>query len=121
MQPKVNYPAAQIIASASSALLSTGASSVITVPRTAGGQKPAFIRIAVSQGSAYAQLVANTSVSATTSGSVVNASEALWLNTLGLGFVAFLQVNPGGVAVASVGVCEEGAIGGSQSATSGLG
>lgn len=121
LHPTLNYPAATIVNAASALALSTGGSTVVSIPRTAGGQKAASVRIAISNGAAFVTLGANTSVTAVTGGSIVTSTEALWLNTVGMGAVGFIQAAPGGVAAVSVSACEEGALGPSQSATPGLG
>ena len=110
MEPKVNYPAAQIQRAVSSTQLSTGASVVVSIPRTLDGFKPAFLRVCLSGTAAYMNTGQNTAVTAVTSGTIVTANEALWINSLGIGALAFLQIAPGGSAFASVAACEEGAI-----------
>jgi hypothetical protein len=121
MQPRVNYPAAQIVNSATAPMLATSSSQVVLIPPTSAGGKPAFIRIAISAGAAFVNCGQNTSTTATTADTIVTASEALWLNTIGYGAVAFLQTAPGGAAFGSVDACEEGALAPSGQPTPGLG
>lgn len=121
MQPRVNYPAAQIVNSVTAPQLSTSTSQVCVVPSTSAGGKPAFLRISISSGAAFVNCGQNTSVTATTADSIVTAYEALWLNTIGYGAVAFLQCAPGGAAFGSVDACEEGALAPSLQPTAGLG
>lgn len=116
----INYPQAQIQRAAATAQLSTGASTVVRIPMTLAGFQPAFVRIAISNGAAYVRLGTDTSTTAVTSDSIVTTNEALWLSTLGAHAVALIQAAPGGVAVASVSPCEEGALR-PTSDTSGLG
>ena len=110
MQPKVNFPAAQIVNSASTAQLSTSSSAAVAIPTTSAGFKPAFIRISVSAGAVYVNAGASTSVTSTTGDTIVTSNEALWLNTVGFGAVSFLQTAPGGVAFGNVSACEEGGL-----------
>ncbi len=120
LKPVVNYPAAQIQKASGTAQLSTGASTVIRAPFTSAGFKPGFLRIAISNGSVYMRTGADTSTTAVTSDTIINSNEALWINALGVGAVALLQVAPGGVCFATVSACEEGGLR-PPSDTSGLG
>lgn len=112
INPRTSYPAAEIQRAAATPLLSTGAATQIAIPRTASGDKPAYIRVAISSGAAFVRVgvFLDTSTTAVTSDSIVTSSEALWLNTFGGSAVSIIQVNPGGVAIASVSACEEGAV-----------
>lgn len=123
MRPIVNYPAAQIVGpSVSSTALSTSASTVVRIPNASGGSKPSFVRVAISAGTAHVRIGTDTSTSAVTSDSIITSTEALWLNTLGLGAVAARQTTGSAGtagAVISVSACEEGSISPSTTGTIG--
>ena len=117
MAQQINYPAAQIVGpSVSTPSLSTSASVVVRVPGSSSGNKAAYWRIALSNGAAHFRLgttAADTSTSAVTSDTVITANEALWVNTMGFGVVAFRQaLASAGTAgcVGNVTPLEEGAL-----------
>ncbi len=110
MRPVVNYPAGQIVARGGSAPLNSTSSVVVSIPLTSGLSKPSFVRISLSAGAAYVRGGATaTSASATTGDSIVTSSEALWLNTVGMGAIAGLQIGNTNT-VMQVSPLEEGAL-----------
>ncbi len=117
MRPVVNYPAGQIVARGGSATLNSSNSVVMGIPITSGGIKPSFVRVSIAKtdgsvgGAAYVRGGATaTSTSATTGDSIVTSQEALWLNTVGMGAVAGLQIGNTNT-VLQVSPLEEGALG----------
>ena len=117
MGQQINYPAAQIVGpSVTTPPLSTSASVVVRVPVSSSGNKASYWRIALSNGSAHIRFgttAADTSTSAVTSDTILTANEALWVNTMGFGVVAFRQaLASAGTAgcVGNVTPLEEGAL-----------
>lgn len=100
MQPKVGFPASQIVGAGASALTNTSSAVVGNVPTTIGGAKPAFIRVtafnltpAGALAAVHFRLAATaTSATCATSDSIVYSGESLFLNTLGNGAWAALGV-----------------------------
>lgn len=124
MRSVVNYPAAQIAATGSSMGPLSTTSTAVSTPLGGAGSKPAFFRIAISAGSAHVRLGSATSVTAVTSDTIVNASEALWINSLGYGAIAARQtVASAGTAGVTLVITplEEGALRVPTSDGSGLG
>lgn len=110
MQPKVNYPAAQIVAHGTSAPLNSSTTTVVGIPRASSGGKPAFLRIALSAGAAYVRgATTATAVSVTTADSIVTANEALYLNCVGMGAIGGLQIGSTN-AIMQVAPLEEGVL-----------
>lgn len=108
MQPKVNYPAAQIVAHGTSAPLNSSTTTVVGIPRASSGGKPAFLRIALSAGAAYVRGGSTaTSATVTTADSIVTANEALYLNCVGMGAIGGLQIGATN-AIMQVSPLEEG-------------
>lgn len=123
MQPKVNYPAVQIVGpGASTGVITASSSTVLKAPTASSGYKPSFFRISITAGSAHVKWGANTAITAVTSDTVLSASEALYINGLGVNAFAAIQPAAGATAGAIVNVmaCEEGSLR-PTSDTSGLG
>lgn len=113
MEPKVNYPAAQIVGpGVTTPILTASSSSVIKAPTSSSGFKPAFFRISLSAGTAHVKWGANTAITAVTSDPIITSTEALWINSLGLSAFAAIHPPAGAVAGAYLNVvaCEEGAL-----------
>lgn len=110
MRPVVNYPAAQIVTKGGSAPLNSTNSTVVSIPITSSGGKPVFVRVALSAGAAYVRGGSTaTSATATTGDSIVSANEALYLNCVGMGAIAGLQIGATN-AIMQVSPLEEGAL-----------
>lgn len=110
MQPKVNYPAAQIVAHGTSAALNSSTTVVVGIPVASSGGKPAFLRIALSAGAAYVRGgTTATSTSVTTADSIVTSNEALYLNCVGLSNIGALQIGATN-AILQVSPLEEGVL-----------
>lgn len=110
MQPKVNYPASQIVARGGSAPLNSSTTVVVAIPVASSGGKPAFIRLALSAGAAYVRGAATaTSATATTGDSILTANEALYLNCVGMGAIGALQIGSTN-AIMQVSPLEEGVL-----------
>lgn len=114
MRTIVNYPSAQIVGpTVSTPALSTSSSAVVRIPNASSGNKPSFIRVALSAGSAHVRIGSDTSTTAVSSDTIITSTEALWLNTLGYGAVSVRQaLGSAGTAgaVVSVSPCEEGVL-----------
>lgn len=100
MRPQTAFPAAQIVGTGASLLTNTSSAVVGGIPKTASGDRPAFIRVACfSLGaggtvSAVHFRLAPTASTATctTSDTIVFSGEGLWMNTLGMNGFAALGV-----------------------------
>lgn len=111
LKANTSYPAAQIVTKGGSAPLNSSNSTVVSIPITSSGLKPAYVRVALSAGAAYIRGgMTATSATATTGDSIVTTQEALWLNCVGLGAIAGLQIGSTNV-IMQVSPLEEGALG----------
>lgn len=125
--PKTAYPAAALARGPGAALLTNTASSVVSsLPRTATGLKPSFIRVSVATtsgqiGGVFFRLgaAADTSTTAITSDTLVTSNEAAWLQTGGLG--AFAALGIAGATIVQVSACEEGGLIASTQSPAGTG
>lgn len=114
MAQQINYPSAQIIGgSVTTPALSTSASVVVKTPLASSGFKPSYLRISLTTGAAHVRFGMDTSITAVTSDTVITSNEALWINTLGFGAVAFRQATASAGTAGEIGCvtpCEEGAL-----------
>lgn len=88
-KPILSVPIQTIQAVGGSAPLDTGSTTVVSIPFTASGNKPMFIRIALTAGAAHVRLNRNaTSATAVTGDTVITANEVLYLNCVGMNALA---------------------------------
>lgn len=114
INPRTSFPSYQAVPGTSlgTAPLST-TSTAVAVPLASSGFKPSYFRLAISAGACHFRGGTDTSITAVTSDTIITSNEALWINSLGIGGLAFRQATASAGtanAVVTVTPLEEGAL-----------